>query len=272
MSRKNYPPKAARRVANPVFLFCLSIAFPLISPIASVGQDEKPTAEQILDFHIKAIGGQERLESISSISSISTIEKVGLPGQPTITPRVTHKQLNGMYLLSIEVPEKGTILQGSNGEHYWKIDPTEGPSLLEGDQLEEVKRKTTRIFNELTWKEGGGGEVTYGGTEEVAGKTCYKLLFEKENTHPITRFIEKETGRLLKVETSRNTKIGVVGVEISKSDFRTVNGINAAHVVKTATPEGISTTTFEALEFGIEFPAGTFDLPEEIQKLIDEQK
>ncbi len=248
--------------------FALLAAAVTFSPFATQAQDDV-TVESIVKMHIKSIGDIETLKAIKTMRTESTVSAPSPVGEMEIT--MTRVQAGKKFVMTQEIPQMGEVVNGSDGEVYWTVNPFQGAKVFEGEELEMMKSSAPGFFPELTWLDGYNGEITLDGTEDFDGKTAYKLVFAPASGASETRFIDKESGRIVKIVVTQEIPgAGEMTTEMTPSDFKTVDGITMAHKQVISTPQGEATMTVNTLEVNPELPADAFALPEDIQSLIDE--
>ena len=169
----------------------------MIVPLATHAQDVQ--AKDVIKNHVEKIGGKEALEKVTSIVSTGKMEipQAGLEGD------ITMYQTTGKYLMVISIEGLGEIKQGTDGKTYWEISP-QGDRVLKGKEMEEAKNNATP-FPALMWISDFDGEIKLVETVEEDGKTLHKVEFAPAEGFPTTRFFDKDTGLVVRTETTRET-------------------------------------------------------------------
>src|SRR5215469_3346630 len=126
-----------------------------------------PTAEQILDRYVKAIGGADAWEKLNTRISTGTID-------------VPSWNLTGLVVVKEKAPNFGVFTvnfngavfqQGFDGTIGWDADPQNGIRERSGDELQETKRgadfyhplDSRKIYSKLT----------VAGAEKIDGRDAY---------------------------------------------------------------------------------------------------
>jgi hypothetical protein len=107
------------------------------------------------------------------------------------------------------------------------------------------------------------------GSESVNGEDCYKVLLTPAAGKPETQYFSKKSGLLLKTAATAVSPMGEVAVEVEVSDYKSFDGI----LFPTRSRQKAGAQQLEinitSVTTDQPFPAGAFDLPPEIQALID---
>jgi photosynthetic reaction center cytochrome c subunit len=185
---------------------------------------KEPSADEILDKYIAALGGAQRLANLKSFTATGTIE-----GYDTYHKKVPME-------LYVKAPSQRTMIShGQNGDSSVVFDGRAGwiamvtnpvrllPMMpgaeLDGGKFDADVALPAGIKQALTdWKV--GIPPTTIGDKEVnviqgtgAGKTRFKLYFEAES------------GLLARQVRYSDTPIGMVPIQVDYSDYREVAGV-----------------------------------------------
>jgi outer membrane lipoprotein-sorting protein len=143
----------------------------------------------------------------------------------------------------------------------------QGASVKEGEELERALFDA--VFNpELYWRD-RYTSVDVEALEEIDGTPCYRLVLTPAVGDTITAYLDAETWLTVKTETVSNSDAGSVSVVTDLSDYREVDGVSVPFSIRLLLMGAQElTTTMDSVEFNVEIPEGTFDVPGEIQELI----
>jgi hypothetical protein len=240
-------------------LLALFVAAVAVTTTAQAQDDA--TVESIIEMHIKSMGDVETLKAVKTMVTKSTLTASTPMGDMEIAMKQV--QSGNKFVMTQTIPQMGDVSMGSDGEVFWSMNPFQGAQVLEGEQLEAMKSRTPKLFEELTWANDYDGEITLEGTEEVEGKMTYKLVFAPTGGEETERFIDKETGRMVKMIIPTG--------EVVVSDFKTVEGISIPHKQIIQTPQGEAEVVIDSIEINPELEADALALPEDVQALIDDE-
>ena len=116
-----------------------SLHFGLVALIALAGStllaphvtaQDLPSPEQVIQQHIKSLGGKEKLSSIQSMVTQAVINMPSPQGEMEVDFELL--QQGNKFLFVMEIPGLGEMRQGSDGEHFWMSNPMMGAQLLQG--------------------------------------------------------------------------------------------------------------------------------------------
>ncbi len=248
---------------------CVALTLALIlGNLASTGNAQTPPqalpkAEQVLDRYIEAIGGLAAMEKINNRVTKGTMDIPAAGVKLSIT--VYQERPNKSYTI-IESAATGKIENGSDGEVAWQISATSGPQIFEGK--EKAGQLHLNIFDRLAQWRKIFKQVETTGIEDVAGKSCYKVVATPPDIAPQTLFFDRETGLLVKLSMTSESQMGTIPVESFPSDYQRIDGIlmPRKNVIKTVGPERVATV--DSIEHNVNLPPDRFALPAEIKALI----
>ncbi|RUL87072.1 LolA-like protein [Tautonia sociabilis] len=255
---------------SPLRFLAPALAFGLLVPAASSSraqaqdQDDLPSAEEILAKSIEATGGVEAYQALSSRKITGSIEFAdqGLTGELTIMQQAPNK-----LKVILELPGIGTIIEGTDGSEVYEINPITGERLKEGAEKAATLREAD-FDADLNWKEHYAQAETTG-VEQVNDTRCFVVeMTPKEGTIE-TRYYAADSGLLLRVKRTIESPMGAVPVESTFSDFREVDGVTMPFQSTDTVLGQTVKTAFAAIEHGVTFPEGTFDLPEPLRPTED---
>lgn len=263
-----------RRTRNPnktqgVRMRCAAFALALIlgclsgTSTAQTAPQALPKAEQILDRYIEAIGGLAAMEKINNRVTKGTMS---IPAAGVTLSITVYQARPNKYYSVMDSAATGKVETGSDGEVAWQMSATGGPQIFEGK--EKASQLHLNIFDRLAYWRKIFKQVETTGTEDVAGKPCYKVLATPPDLAPQTFFFDKESGLLVKFLMTAESQMGAIQVESFPSDYQRIDGIlmPRKNVVKTVGPERIA--TIESIEQNVDLPADRFALPAEIKAMV----
>ena len=191
-------------------LFCLAIlAFTTMSVTAQ-------TADEVINKHIEAQGGKEKLASLKTVKMNGNMSVQGTD----VAITMTKSHLTGMR---VDMEIMGTSnYQLGNTKKGWVFMPVMGmaePTEMDEDQLKSFNSQMDIQGALLNYKE-KGSTVELDGSEKVDGNDAYKLKVTNKNGKVSTYFIDKVTSRLLKTSGKANVQGQEMEVETSYADYK----------------------------------------------------
>lgn len=274
-------PRITRRLASLCLLPALALSIPAIAlddapkaPVATppaatpaAADTALPTGEAVLDRYVEVTGGRDAYEKLKNrhFEATMEIEAMNIKG----TLKSWQVNPSSMYT-EIELPGFGQMTSGVNNDIAWDNNPMTGPRLLEG--VEKLLAKRGAQMNpDLTWKE-YIKSVECVALEDYDGKPAYKLISTPHEGKPITTWYDKETGLLLVTIMTFESQMGEIPMELVSEDYREVDGIKIPHKLTQKVMGNEVVIMTQKIEHNINIPADRFNLPEDIQALVDAQK
>ena len=211
-----------------------------IAPVAAA-----PTAEQIYDRHIAAIGGQAKLDATNSLIIRGTYSEGGQSFDAALAKmRPFYKVVGDPNKLSMDFREG---YDGSAWEFYGEpgiVLRTVGPAAA-------ASRHGDYLFGPIIDYRAQGSALTLVGETKIAGRRAYQLRITMMDGFEQDEFIEPSSW--LRVASRKVAKVHAFGADIASethfSKYRRVNGVLMAFLdeeVEIATGKVLS--TFETTE------------------------
>lgn len=260
------------RFGNPGFVTLAVLAGVLASGRVWAQEPKLPTAEEVINKSIEALGGQAAFDKLHNRVMKGTIEVTGQPNKISLT--IYEAEPNKRYSLT-DVPNVGKVESGTDGKVCWQITPM-GASLLEGTDRALALRHAT--FNDLLhWKQ------LYQKVECVAQETvddhpCYKVVMTpaEGQGNPEVAYYDSMTYLPAKTLITMKGPMGEMTLEGTPADFRKVDGIllpaTLTQIQKFGQMNQSITVTFDSIEHNVEIPADRFAMPAAVKELSDKPK
>ncbi|MFH1892535.1 MAG: aspartyl protease family protein [Candidatus Zixiibacteriota bacterium] len=209
--------------------------------MAMAGDSCAVTLDEIMENHIEAMGGFDRIQNIQSSQTVSEIKVAGMEGTSTIYYKHPDK-----FRSEVQLP-MATIIRAADGDDLWMVD-------LNGQQRraagEEAKELVTTLFvasGGYIRKEYRGTAVTYTGDQESEGVSYHKLLIAPDGGLDMTLFIDPETNLIAFSEQT----VQMFKVRSWQEDYRDVDGLMVAF--RTRQETGVAMLDAEAVTISQEF-------------------
>jgi outer membrane lipoprotein-sorting protein len=219
-----------------------AILLPTLQSAATIGvspQTQTPTAEQIVDRYVQALGGAAAIQKITSRTSKGTVEIVGVGATGTIEyyEKAPNKQ---MHLLT--VPDVFTSYGGFNGSMGWSFDQEKNkPTELKGKDLESLKADS-EFYKSIRIKD-QSSRITFKGEEKIqfrdGPRQTYVVEAKPETGNSRKMYFDTETGLLIRQDTQDSTSEGKVPVREFYLDYKNVDGVMVPFTIRHA-EEGVT--------------------------------
>jgi hypothetical protein len=221
-----------------------------------------PEARQIIDRHIKEVGGREAILAQSSTHAIGTVSMpaAGLTGKLEAFHAKPNKFLQRMTL-----PGIGDVEEGFDGAVGWSISALTGPILLDGKQLEQ-RRFDADFFEELKSPDRYASITTVEQTT-FEGRPVYKIRLLKKTGEEDLEFYDVETGLKSGAMSTRESPMGPMQGTTSYADYQKFGPLRQPTTMKISMMNTQMVMSILKLEYGTVDPA-VFALPPQIKALI----
>ena len=183
------------------------------------------TVDEIVDKHIAALGGADKLKSVNTMVAERSLSVQGMD-IPTVSTLVVNKAVRTESTVM-----GNSMVQAFDGTSAWMIRPTMmggtgEPEDMPADQLNQLKGQLDPFGPLFNYKE-KGNKVELVGKEKVDKKDTYHLKVTTSTGDVTEQYIDATTYLLTKTKASANGQ----DVEISFSDYKDVEGIKIAYVM-----------------------------------------
>jgi hypothetical protein len=222
-----------------------------------------PTGRAIIDRYVEAIGGRDAVLRHQSIRSVGTFEMpaAGVKGDLTVVQMAPNKMA-----MTIDLPGVGQMVSGYDGTVGWSINPMQGPRVLEGKELAQLRedagpaamlRSPDRIRSAETL------ELT-----TMNGKPCYKVKITYHSGRESFDCYSSETGLLVSMTQTQESPMGAVQVTTLFDDWKEFGGLKSATKVRMQMLGQEQLLTVDRIEFDRPEDAKAVEVPEQIKPLV----
>ena len=193
------------------------------------------TVDEIVDKHIAAMGGADKLKGVSTIVIERTlaVQNMEIPNKTTVVV--------GKALRTESSVMGNSMVQVVEGATGWMIRPAMmgGTGDPEDMPAEMVKQQAGQLdpFGELYNYKEKGNKVELVGKEKVEKDDAYHLKVTTKDGQVMEQYIDANTFMLTKLKTMINGQDG----EIMFSDYKEVEGIKMANTMDMTSQMGALT-------------------------------
>ena len=186
---------------------------PSTAASASTPAQSLPSADDILNEYIQALGGQQAIERLKSRVSKGTLT---LSNGISIEFELYQSAPDKFY--QIVKSAFGTNERGFNGAMGW-IKTPRGVNEVKGQQAGALDEfRLIRLKDELT-------RTRVTGRDKIGDREVYVVTGETTDGNRARLFFDTETGLLLRRITYMTNMIAVIPAQIDFGDYREVDGI-----------------------------------------------
>ena len=233
------------------------------SSSAATTTSSLPSGRAIIDRYVQAIGGRDAVLRHTTIRSVGTFEMpaAGVKGDLLVVQAKPNKMA-----LTMNIPGMGQMNTGFDGTTGWSINPMQGPRLLEGKELEQIR-------------EDAGPAATLRGPDRVrsaetvelttmGGQPCYKVRIVSMSGRETFDCYSPETGLLVGMTQRQESPMGTVEVTTLFSDWKEFNGLKTATKLRQSMMGQEQVLTIDRLEFDRPEDMKAVELPEQVKPLV----
>ena len=222
-----------------------------------------PDGRELIERHIKAVGGREAVLSHKSVYAKGTLSvpKSGISGPMEVfraanPDRVTFKAT---------VQGVGDIMEGYDGSHAWELSPVTGPMLKVGKELQQ-KKLDADFYGELRDPKKYISIKTVEKTT-FEGRPCYKVSLSRIDGVEDFDYYDAATGLHAGSINTRESSMGTLTLTTVVGGYKKFGNllIPTTHTQKVMGIE--QTLTFDSIEFDKVNPS-VFTPPDPIKALI----
>ncbi|MFN0069234.1 MAG: hypothetical protein ACKVYV_16560 [Limisphaerales bacterium] len=206
----------------------LSLLLALAALSASAAE---PALQDILDAHLKAIGGAEAHRKLKSSELRGRLEIAAMPDPATI---VILSQAPDRQRVTIEAAGFGTIVEGFDGKMGWSKNGFTGLTEKTGDALTQARRQA-RFHRDIELAQ-RYKKLELVGREELQGKPVHVLRGTYAEGDTETLYLDAATHLIVQVKGRIVTPEGALDSRMELGDYRTVDGVKAPFLMRLVEP------------------------------------
>ncbi len=224
-----------------------------------------PSAEEVIDKSIEAMGGRAAFEAIKNRVTQGTLN---IPSMGITGKILAYSAPPNLSYTRMEAEGLGVVESGTDGEIVWEKSAMAGARVKEGPERASSLRDS-KFNSALVWKELYATAVC-DTIEMIEERPCYRIVMTPHEGEgaPEMHFYDQETHLLAKITMVAQTEMGDIPIESTISDYRVVDGIKIAHkTVQVVMSIQRMEMTLDSIEHGAEIPADQFKVPEDIMAL-----
>jgi zinc protease len=241
----------------------------LVQPVAAADSKPAPAAKgtlpkarTVIDQYVKAIGGRDALLKHRSFHAKGTFE---IPGQGIKGDVELFMAAPAKHLVQIEISGLGLTQAGYDGKVGWSIDPTMGPRLMEGKELDQLKYESDflgALHEEKNYKSMETVEAT-----QFDGRECYKLKLVRTSGDEVFEYFDVKTGLAAGMTLKAESPVGAMDVTAVTTDYKKFGDVQMPTKMIQKMMNMQQVITLESGEFD-KIEDAVFELPAKIKALV----
>jgi hypothetical protein len=186
-----------------------------------------PTADQVLDHYVQAIGGRAAWMKLNSRVSKGTIE---IPAMDNLTGTLEIHEKAPNSMLAVINLGGGVFQQGFDGATAWSDNPRDGLRVLTGGELDDARREAS-FYHPLELRK-NYSKLTVAGIERVNEHDTYMVIAEREKGAPDKMYFDVQSGLLVRSVNQRYTPDGLTEFQADVEDYTARDGVKLPFTVR----------------------------------------
>ena len=210
---------------------------------AEEGREKLPSAAEVLDRYIQALGGRAALEAVQSRVSRGTLLRMRVDDPGTNKARAVNRGKEDPFEIIQQTPDRVTVKVGPPSQQL--VQRVEGSSgTFQGPRgessmtPEEIARliERTDLRKELKLRDRADKARVVGREplDGLAGQEVFVLRMQRDDGISQTLYFDAGTGLLRRQIINRPTVLGPDPEQTDYDDYRDVKGVKVPFVVKTS--------------------------------------
>jgi photosynthetic reaction center cytochrome c subunit len=189
-----------------------------------------PTADQLLDKYVHAVGGAAAIDKVTSRVMKGTIQFGGKELPIDIYSKDPDKRISFTHM------SEGDNVTAFNGHEGWLGMPGHPlremyGSDLDGASIDADLHLATHLKPMFT-------ELQVEGKEKVGDQEAYVVVGQREGKPPIRLYFDEQSGLLVRLVRFGETALGQLPTQIDYADYRDASGVKMPYRWTLARPSG----------------------------------
>jgi outer membrane lipoprotein-sorting protein len=198
--------------------------------VEGTGPAPAPTAEQLIDKYLQAVGGAAAIDKITSRVMKGTITF----GDRNIPIDIYSKDPDKR--ISFTHTPDGDSVTAFDGREGWLGNPGRPVREMHGSELDAAAMDADLHF--ATHLKGVFRTTEMRGTEKVNDHDAYLVVGEREGKTPLRLYFDEKSGLLVRLVRYGDTPLGLMPTQIDYADYKEAGGVKVPYRWTLARPSG----------------------------------
>ncbi len=230
------------------------------------------TVDEIVQKHIDALGGRDKLKAVNSIKMTIKGRAQGFE----FPVEMLSKKNGSMKTVTTIQNMKMIQAYDANGKTGWYINPMMGdkkPQKMNEDQVLQLQEQGGKMESDLLDYKEKGFTAEYLGKEDMDGEEVYLIRLTKKNGNITYYYIDVLSNLILKEKTKAKMKDKEFEAETYYSNYQTVDGITAAASIENMSGGVLAfQITVEKIEYNLQLDDKEFVMPDANANAAEQNK
>lgn len=223
-----------------------------------------PTAEQILDKYVTALGGEQALRSVTSRVITSATElspNVRGTGPMVFVQQMQYFRAPNLYVTTFLGFNNRPTAKGFDGTNAWNQNANGVVTLTSGTALTRAQRDAD-FYESLNLKK-EYTQLSVRGIEKVGNRDAYVVRGVPAGDNPESLYFDTQSGLLSRKGTFNTTALGNYTINTDYEDYRDVGGVKVPFLIRvlSVSPADTAVIHVEKVENNVAIDAGKFVKP-----------
>ncbi len=197
---------------------------------ASAKESNGPSADQLLDKYLQAVGGAAAIDKITSRIMKGTITFGDRHVPIDIYSKDPDKRISFTH-----TPD-GDSVTAFNGHEGWLGFPGRPPREMHGSDIDSAAMDADLHF--AVHLKGMFSEAQVRGTQKIGDHDAYLVIGMREGKAPLRLYFDEKSGLLVRLVRYGETPLGRMPTQIDYADYREVGGVKIPFRWTLARPSG----------------------------------
>jgi hypothetical protein len=229
-----------------------------VSALGAQAPATTPSAQEIFDKYVTAVGGRDSWAKHTSIVSRGNMSAMGQEFSIEIV-----QARPGRSRVRVTTP-MGDSDQGYDGTIGWMVQPGAGATLLEGTALDEARFNSN--WSTSTYEPGAFREARVVGQVDFEGAKAWHVSVTTPTGRTADHYFDITSGLKLGESTKQTTPMGEVSATQVYANYRTVGDLRLPFTLTTKMSMGEFAMTLTSIELD-KADTKAFEAPAEVQAL-----
>ncbi|QOY90698.1 photosynthetic reaction center cytochrome c subunit family protein [Paludibaculum fermentans] len=212
-----------------------------------------PTAEQILDKYVEALGGEQAIQKVTSRVIKGVILAGGQESPIEITAKAPNKRISAMTM------PNGQSLTAFDGTSGW-LGNTGRPARVMSAAESDAARMDAEMYMAVKIKS-FFESIRPGRPEKIGDVACVALMGMRPGQPPVRMFFDRGTGLLVRTIRYTETPLGRNPTQIDYADYKEVDGVKLPMKWTLARPNGRFTIQIKEVQQNVPVEDSKFAKP-----------
>ncbi|MBN9662479.1 MAG: photosynthetic reaction center cytochrome c subunit [Acidobacteria bacterium] len=212
-----------------------------------------PTAEQILDKYVEALGGEQAIQKVTSRVMKGVVLANGQESEIEIFAKAPNKRISAMKM------PNGESLTAFDGTTGW-LGSTGRPARVMSAAESDAARMDAELYMAVKMKS-FFESIRPGRPEKIGDVACVALMGLRPGQPPVRMFFDRSTGLLVRTIRYTETPLGRNPTQIDYADYKEVDGVKVPMKWTLARPNGRFTIQIKEIQQNVAVDDSKFAKP-----------